>query len=60
MATVIDLATVFEERRRMLDQVDAAIADVLKLFVPMKRTRRRRQLRLPFEEPAKKIRARRA
>ena len=35
MATVIDLATVFEERRRMLDQVDAAIADVLKLFVPI-------------------------
>jgi len=44
----------------MLDQVDAAIADVLKLFVPMKRTLRRRQLRLPFEEPAKKVRARRA
>jgi hypothetical protein len=44
----------------MLDQVDQAIADILRLLPPRKQKRRRRQLRLPLAEPRKKAQARRA
>lgn len=60
MALVIDLTATLEGRRRMLDQVDQAIAEIRRLFVPMQQKRRRRQLRLPLTEPRKKARARRA
>ena len=53
MAVVIDWAATFEERRRILDQVDDAIADIRRLFAPNKQKRGRRQLRLPLEEPRK-------
>ena len=56
MALVTDLAPMLEERCRVLDQVDQAIADIRRLFVPMKQKRRRRQLRLPFVERRKKAR----
>lgn len=60
MALVIDLTVTLEERRRMLDQVDQAIADIRKLLPPRKQKRRQRQLRLPLAEPGKKALARRA
>jgi hypothetical protein len=60
MAVVIDLTEMLEVRRRMLDQVDQAIADIRKLLPPRKQKRRQRQLRLPFAEPRKKPHARRA
>ena len=60
MALVIDLTVTLEERRRMLDQVDQAIADIRRLFPPRKRKRRQRQLRLPFAELRKKAQACRA
>jgi hypothetical protein len=52
MAAVIDLGVMLEERRRMLDQVDRAIAEIHRLFAPLKQRRRKRQLRLPLDEPA--------
>ena len=60
MAVVIDLTVTLEERRRMLDQVDQAIADIRRLLPPRKQKRRQRQLRLPLAEPRKKAQARRA
>lgn len=60
MALVIDLTVTLEERRRMLDQVDQAIADIRKLLPPRKQKRRQRQLRLPLAEAGKKALARRA
>ena len=60
MAHVIDLTVTLEERRRMLDRVDQAIADIRKLLPPRKHKRRQRQLRLPLAEPGKKALARRA
>jgi len=61
MALVIDLTVILEERRRMLDQVDQAIADFRKLLPPpTKQTRRPRQLRLPLAERKKKAKARSA
>ena len=39
MAVVIDWAATFEERRRILDQVDDAIADIRRLFAPNKQKR---------------------
>lgn len=61
MALVIDLTGMLEERRRVLDQVDQAIADIRRLFPPPRRqTRRPRQLRLPLADPTKKAKARRA
>lgn len=60
MAHVIDLTVTLEERRRMLDQVDQAIADIRKLLPPRKQKRRQRQLRLPLAEVGKKALARRA
>ena len=53
MAVVIDLTGMLEERRRMLDQVDQAIADVRRLLPARKQKRRQRQLRLPLTEPRK-------
>ena len=38
MAVVIDLTVMLEERRRMLDQVDQAIADVRNSFQPGNRS----------------------
>ena len=60
MALVIDLTVTLEERRRMLDRVDQAIADIRKLLPTRKQKRRQRQLRLPLAEPGKKALARRA
>ena len=60
MALVIDLTAMLDERRRILDQVDQAVADIRRLFAPLKQKRRRRQLRLPLAEPRKKARTRRA
>ena len=60
VALVIDLAPTLEERCRMLDHVDEAIADIRRLIAPMKQKRRRRQLRLPFVERRKKSRVLRA
>ena len=61
MARVIDLAVMLEERRRMLDRVDRAIADVRRLLPPpRKQIRRPRQLRLPLPEQTKKAKAKRA
>ena len=54
MAAVIDLGVMLEERRQMLDQVDQAIAEIRRLFAPLKQRRRKRQLRLPLDEPRKK------
>jgi hypothetical protein len=56
---VIDLTVTLEERRRMLDQVDQAIADIRGLLPPRKQKRRHRQLRLPLAEPRQKAQARR-
>jgi len=60
MADVNDLVAQIEERRARLDRVDQAIADIRRLFAPLKQKRRRRQLRLPLAEPRKKARALRA
>ena len=60
MADVADLVAQIEERHAGLDQVDQAIAEIRRLFAPMKQKRRRRQLRLPLAEPRKKARALRA
>jgi hypothetical protein len=60
MALVIDLSATLEERRRMLDQVDQAIADILRLLPPRKQKPKQRQLRLPLAETRKKAQARRA
>jgi hypothetical protein len=60
MAVVIDLTVMLEERRRMLDQVDQAIADIRRLLPPRKPKRRQRQLRLPLAEVRAKAQARRA
>jgi hypothetical protein len=60
MADVPDWVVQIEERRARLDQVDQAIAEIRRLFAPTKQKRRRRQLRLPFAEPRKKARVRRA
>ena len=61
MALVIDLTAVLEERRRMLDQVDQAIADFRRLLPPPReKARRPRQLRLPLAERKKKAKARSA
>jgi hypothetical protein len=61
MAPVIDLAVMLEERRRVLDQVDQAIANVRRLLPPPKKqSHSARQLRLPLVERAKKANARRA
>ena len=60
MAVVIDLTVMLEERRRVLDQLDQAIADIRRLLPPRKQKRRQRQLRLPLEEVRKKAQARRA
>ena len=60
MADVNDLVAQIEERRARLDRVDQAIADIRRLFAPLKQKRARRQLRLPFAEPRKKARTRRA
>lgn len=60
MAVVIDLTVTLETRRRMLDQVDQAIAEIRKLFPSSTLKRRQRQLRLPLAEPRKKSAARRA
>ena len=60
MALIIDLAETLEKRRRVLDQVDQAIADIRRLFPPKKQKRRPRQLRLPLAERAKKAKAQRA
>jgi hypothetical protein len=54
MAVVIDLTVTLEERRRILDQVDQAIANIRGLLPTTKPKRRQRQLRLPLAEPKKK------
>ncbi len=54
MAVVIDLTVTLEERRRILDQVDQAIANIRSLLPATKQKRRQRQLRLPLAEPKKK------
>lgn len=55
MALVVDLTVILEERRRVLEQVDQAIADIRRLLPPPKKqTRRPRQLRLPLADQAKK------
>jgi len=56
---VVDLTVTLEERRRMLDQVDQAIADIRRLLPPRKQKRRHRQLQLPLAEPRQKAQARR-
>ena len=59
MAPVIDLAIMLEKRRRVLDQVDQAIANVRRLLPPpRKQSRRPRQLRLPLAEGESKAKAR--
>ena len=58
MTVVIDLTVLLEERSRMLDQLDQAIADIRRLLPPRKQKRRQRQLRLPLEEVRKKAQAR--
>jgi hypothetical protein len=60
MAPVTDLPTILEARYRMLDQIDQAIAEIRRLFAPLKQKRRQSQLRLPFAESRKKPRMRRA
>jgi hypothetical protein len=60
MAVVIDLTVMLEERRRVLDQVDQAIADIRRLLPPRKQKLRQRQLRLPLAEVRKKAQASRA
>ena len=50
MAPVTDLAAKIEERVRRLDQVDQAIAEILKLVRPKRKRQPRGQLRLPFVE----------
>jgi hypothetical protein len=56
MANVTDLAAKINERRRRLDQVDQAIAEIRRLLTPRKQKRGPRQLRLPLAEPAKGLR----
>ena len=58
MAVAIDLTVTLEQRRRMLDQVDQAIAEFRKLLPRREQKRRQRQLRLPLAEPKKKALAR--
>ena len=53
-----DLAARIEERVRRLDQVDQAIAEILRLFRPKRKRQPRGQLRLPFAEPEKALRRR--
>lgn len=61
MAIIIDLTAMLEERRRVLDQVDQAIADFRSLLPPPRqKPRRPRQLRLPLAERKKKAKARSA
>jgi hypothetical protein len=60
MAPVNDLPTILEGRHRLLDQIDQAIAEIRRLFAPVKHKRRQSQLRLPFAESRKKPRVQRA
>ena len=53
MAPVTDLAAKIEERAKRLDQVDQAIAEILRLFRPKRKRQPRGQLRLPLAEPEK-------
>jgi hypothetical protein len=46
-----DLAAKIEERAKRLDQVDQAIAEILRLLGPKRKRQRRVQLRLPLAEP---------
>jgi hypothetical protein len=58
MAPVTDLAAKIEERARRLDQVDQAIAKILRLLRPKRKRQLRGQLRLPFVEPETALRRR--
>jgi len=59
MAPVVaDLAAKIGERGRRLDEVDQAIAEVLRLLRPKRKREPRGQLRLPLLEPGKDLRRR--
>ena len=48
-----DLAAKIEERAQRLDQVDQAIAEILRLLRPKRKREPRGQMRLPLAEPEK-------
>jgi len=58
MALVADLAAKIEERAKRLDQVDQAIAEILRLLRPKRKRPPRGQLQLPLAEPEKALRRR--
>ena len=58
MAPVTDLAAKIEERARRLDQVDQAIAEILRLLRPKRKRQPRGQLRLPLAQPGEDLRRR--
>lgn len=60
MALVIDLAVTLEKRRRMLDQVDQAIADFRRLLPRTKQKRRAKAASATSRRTGKKAQARRA
>ena len=53
-----DLAATIEERAKRLDQVDQAIAEILRLLRPKRKRQPRGQLRLPLTEPEENLRRR--
>jgi hypothetical protein len=57
MALVADLAAKIEERAKRLDQVDQAIAEILRLLRPKRKRPPRGQLQLPLAEPKTRRRA---